>query len=277
MASRPAAAAAAAAAEGSAATSGEKEISYGATFKAYTDSGETHFNTYLDALRELVDNSAQYALSGNTDPGENPDIQIVISVKGRPEEHLVAVGDNGRGMKEEHLVDFLQCVPNRCVRVCLRARLTACHRRPGTSRRRRTAGSRHRQAARQRTRTMTSASTGLAPRRRCASLSRSLEPLPRRPSLLAGRRRRVAAHPRANAVHLGALQVFYLGDGVDVITKHRDEDCVRRISMSKVRDLQHETPDWPINSIADSGNAVRRACRRATSSAPWMAFARKRC
>lgn len=87
---------------------GEKELRYGATYKTYTDSGEAHFNTYIDALRELLDNSVEYALEGNTGPGENPEIQLVISLKGTQEEHTVAVGDNGRGMRETHLFDFLQ-------------------------------------------------------------------------------------------------------------------------------------------------------------------------
>jgi DNA topoisomerase VI subunit B len=88
----------------------KQTISYGAFYKAYSESGERHFNGYVDALRELVDNSVQYALDGNTQPGENPEIIIIISLKGPPKDYTVAVGDNGRGMNEEHLTDFLQCV-----------------------------------------------------------------------------------------------------------------------------------------------------------------------
>ena len=40
-------------------------------------------------------------------------------------------------------------------------------------------------------------------------------------------------------------QVFYLGDGVEVMTKHRDKDAVLKLSMSKVRvhaKPRHKTP-----------------------------------
>ena len=88
-----------------------KDIKYGASHRAYTDSGEAHFNTYKDALRELVDNSIEYAPVGNSGPGQKPQIYIVFSLKGPPEEHTVAVCDNGRGMSEKQLTDFLQCAP----------------------------------------------------------------------------------------------------------------------------------------------------------------------
>ena len=89
-----------------------KDIKYGASHRAYTDSGEAHFNTYKDALRELVDNSIEYAPVGNSGPGQKPQIYIVFSLKGPPEEHTVAVCDNGRGMSEKQLTDFLQCAPS---------------------------------------------------------------------------------------------------------------------------------------------------------------------
>ena len=88
-----------------------KDIKYGASHRTYTDSGDTHFKTYKDALRELVDNSIEYAPVGNSGPGQKPQIYIVFSLKGPPEEHTVAVCDNGRGMSEKQLTDFLQCAP----------------------------------------------------------------------------------------------------------------------------------------------------------------------
>ena len=103
-----AAAAAAAASPRNGGDSKSEKVSYAAYYKAYSESGTDM--TYTDSLRELVDNSVQYALDGNTQPGENPEIRIIISLKGRPAEHTVAVGDNGRGMNEEQLKDFLQCV-----------------------------------------------------------------------------------------------------------------------------------------------------------------------
>ena len=102
--------AASAPAEVSSGGGGKKTLRYGATYKAYTESGAGHFKTYIDALRELIDNSVEYALRGNTEEGESPEIQVVISLKGHQEEHVVAVGDNGRGMKEKHLKDFPQWV-----------------------------------------------------------------------------------------------------------------------------------------------------------------------
>jgi DNA gyrase/topoisomerase IV subunit B len=88
---------------------GKKELHYGATYKAYTESGEAHFNTYHDGLRELVDNSVEYALQGNAEmEDQDPEIKLLISLKGRPEEHTLAVGDNGRGMNEKQLDEFAQ-------------------------------------------------------------------------------------------------------------------------------------------------------------------------
>eukprot|EP01043_Picozoa_sp_COSAG02_P018757 COSAG02_NODE_884_length_16193_cov_20.464086_11_plen_100_part_00 len=98
--------AAAAAASGGGA--GTKELSYGATYKAYTESGEAHFNTYLDGVRELLDNSVEYALQGNAHGDQKPEIKLVISLTGQPNQHTVAVGDNGRGMNETQLHEFLK-------------------------------------------------------------------------------------------------------------------------------------------------------------------------
>lgn len=36
-----------------------KHVVYGATYRVYTDSGDTHFKSSIDAIRELVDNSVQ--------------------------------------------------------------------------------------------------------------------------------------------------------------------------------------------------------------------------
>ena len=87
-----------------------KNVEYGATYRVYTDSGDTHFKSQVDALRELVDNSVQYAPKGNEDPGgEPPKIEVVVSLEGRNEsDHFVAVADNGCGMDEKMLYDFLQ-------------------------------------------------------------------------------------------------------------------------------------------------------------------------
>ena len=87
---------------------GTKELSYGATYKAYTESGEAHFNTYVDGLRELLDNSVEYALQGNERGDEDPEIKLVISLTGQADRHTVAVGDNGRGMNEKQLHEFLK-------------------------------------------------------------------------------------------------------------------------------------------------------------------------
>ena len=59
-------------------------------------------------LMMILIHRGRYALKGNTELGEHPEIQLVISLKGRPEEHTVAVGDNGRGMDEELLHEFLK-------------------------------------------------------------------------------------------------------------------------------------------------------------------------
>lgn len=167
--------AAAAAAAGPAGGTKREVLKYGAHYNAYSKSGDTHFNTYVDALRELVDNSVQYALDGNTQAGENPEIRIIISLKGQAKDHTVAVGDNGRGMNEEHLRDFLMYFKT------------------------------------QEDRGIVSAASG-------TSVSRTMD------------------DNEIGKYGIGAKEaVFFLGDGVSLVTKHNDEPYVRRISMSKVR------------------------------------------
>jgi hypothetical protein len=74
-----------------------EQLKYGASYRSYTDSGETHFKSQLGS----------HAV-GDAAGDQRHRIKLLMSFEGSSiEEHFIAIADNGCGMTAEQLQQFL--------------------------------------------------------------------------------------------------------------------------------------------------------------------------